>query len=125
MNSSWSQDTAYSSSWSSSGSSLLSDIQDRLKIESQRDLQITLEKRPRQPQCPLPSSTSMVLITNNNYYMGPEPCFTDRPRRSMSCPLKLVEVSNTIPCKMYTIIIGPMQNVTCTCIITTVDIDIG
>ena len=104
MNSSWSQDTGYSSSWSSSDSSLASDIQDRLTIKSQRDLQITLEKRPRQ-QCPLPNSTSMVSITNNHYYLGPEPFFTDKPRRSLSFPLRSVEVSiQYLTCKMTTIL---------------------
>ena len=95
MNSRWSQDTKYSSSWSSSGSTLPSDIQDRLTIKSQRDLHITVEKSPRQPQCPLPAgSTSMVSITNNNYYIGPESFCTVKPHRSLSCPLKPVEVNN-------------------------------
>ena len=114
VNSSWSQDTKYSSSWSSSGSILPSDIQDRLTIKSQRDLNVTLEKGPRQPQCPLPSSTSMVSITNNNYYMGTEPFITVKTHRSMSCPLKPVEVNKIIiPCKNVHNI-GPIQNISYT-----------
>ena len=121
MNSGCSQDTGYSRSWSPSSSSLPSDIQDKLTMKSQRDLHITLEKRPQQLQCPLSSSTpSMVSITNNNYYMGPDPFLTAKPSRSFSCPPKPFEVINMVLCKNVhsTVCTGPLKFIAYTCIFT-------